>query len=127
METSGPHDERSHLANEPLPASTLDALTANIAILDETGRIVAVNREWRDFARANDGDVERVCEGADYLEVCDRAQGEDADQAHAFATGIREILSGKRRFFEMEYPCHSPNERRWFHGRVSPLLSLIHI
>ncbi|MDZ7697705.1 MAG: helix-turn-helix transcriptional regulator [Deltaproteobacteria bacterium] len=33
--------------------------------------------------------------------------------------GIREVISGKRRFFELEYPCHSPGEERWFIGRVT--------
>jgi signal transduction histidine kinase len=30
------------------------------------------------------------------------------------------VLSGRRESFEMEYPCHSPTERRWFMGRVTP-------
>jgi len=30
------------------------------------------------------------------------------------------VLSGRRANFEMEYPCHSPTERRWFIGRVTP-------
>src|SRR5512147_2724044 len=32
--------------------STLDALSAHIAVLDHTGAIVAVNQAWRSFARA---------------------------------------------------------------------------
>ena len=30
------------------------------------------------------------------------------------------MLSGELEEFEMEYPCHSPNEWRWFVGRVLP-------
>jgi PAS domain-containing protein len=29
---------------------------------------------------------------------------------------------GRLESFELEYPCHSPTERRWFIGRVTPYL-----
>jgi hypothetical protein len=31
------------------------------------------------------------------------------------------VLSGDLEEFEMEYPCHSPEEPRWFVGRALPL------
>lgn len=96
---------------------TLDSLSAHIAILDESGEIVAVNDAWRTFARANDGDPERVSEGVNYLQVCGAASV--SAEAVAFARGIRAVLSGRREDFELEYPCHSPTERRWFIGRVT--------
>ncbi|HET7272787.1 MAG TPA: PAS domain-containing protein [Rubrobacter sp.] len=96
---------------------TLDSLSAHIAILDETGEIIAVNDAWRTFAEANDGDPERVSEGVNYLEVCKPDSG--SEEGVAFAEGIRAVLSGEREDFAMEYPCHSPTERRWFIGRVT--------
>ena len=98
---------------------TLDSLSAHIAILDESGEIIAVNGVWRAFAEANGGDPGRVSEGANYLQACDSATGLNAEEAAAFAEGIRDVLSGRRESFEMEYPCHSPTERRWFIGRVT--------
>ena len=35
--------------------------------------------------------------------------------------GIQEVLDGKRALFEFEYPCHSPDEKRWFVLRATPL------
>ena len=99
---------------------TLDSLSAHIAILDGSGEIVAVNAVWRAFARKNGGDPERVSEGANYLRVCDSATTRNSEDAAAFAEGIRAVLSGRRESFELEYPCHSPTERRWFIGRVTP-------
>ena len=99
---------------------TLDSLSAHIAILDESGEIVAVNRVWRAFAEANGGEPGRVSEGANYLRACESATGRNTEDAAAFAEGIRAVLSGRRESFEMEYPCHSPTERRWFIGRVTP-------
>ena len=99
---------------------TLDSLSAHIAILDESGEIIAVNGVWRAFAEANGGDPRWVSEGANYLRVCESAAGLNAEEAAAFAEGVRAVLSGQRESFEMEYPCHSPTERRWFMGRVTP-------
>ena len=99
--------------------ASMDALSANIAILDESGAIVFVNRAWRAFAAENGIKPGLVGEGANYLAVCDGATGEDAEMAKLFAERIREVLSGKRFLFEMEYPCHSPFEQRWFIARVT--------
>jgi signal transduction histidine kinase len=99
---------------------TLDSLSAHIAILDESGEIIAVNGMWRAFAEANGSDPEGVSEGANYLRACESAAGLHVEEAAAFAEGIRDVLSGRRANFEMEYPCHSPTERRWFIGRVTP-------
>jgi PAS domain S-box-containing protein len=98
---------------------TLDSLSAHIAIVDESGEIVAVNEVWRAFAKANGGDPGEVSEGSNYLQVCDSATGLYAEEAAAFAKGIRAVLSGRQESFEMEYPCHSPTQRRWFMGKVT--------
>src|SRR5918994_1307281 len=99
---------------------TLDSLSAHIAILDESGEIIAVNEVWRAFAKANGTDPRKVSEGVNYLRVCDSATGLFSDVAATFAEGIRAVLSGRWESFELEYPCHSPTERRWFMGRVTP-------
>jgi PAS domain S-box-containing protein len=99
--------------------ATIDALTAHVAVLDETGKIIAVNQAWRDFAASNGPVTAGVCEGADYLAVCDAVDGEDKDLAQRFIRGVRSVLAGNTQTFSMEYPCHSPDEQRWFVGRVS--------
>lgn len=98
--------------------ATLDSLSAHIAIVDGSGAVVAVNEAWRGFAAEN-GAVGNVSEGTNYLEVCDSAVGDQAGYAAAFAEGIRSVLLGERKEFAMEYPCHSPERRRWFIGRVT--------
>ncbi|HLM77169.1 MAG TPA: helix-turn-helix domain-containing protein [Rubrobacteraceae bacterium] len=103
--------------------SFLSTLPAHIAIIDSTGTIVAVNEAWRDFATSNGAIVSKVMEGTDYLRVCDSATGDQSEYATAFAEGIRSVFSGEREEFEMEYPCHSPTEQRWFVGRVVPFTS----
>ena len=99
--------------------STLDSLYAHIAILNAEGVILAVNQAWRRFAETNGPVRGNVCEGANYLAVCEAAQGDDQSIAHGFAAGIHRILSGEAQEFALEYPCHSPDEQRWFIGRVT--------
>jgi diguanylate cyclase (GGDEF)-like protein/PAS domain S-box-containing protein len=105
--------------SERFARSIIDALSKHICVLDETGTIVAINKAWRDFARANGAPAARVCEGANYLAVCDAAAAAGAAEARAFAAGIRAVLNGERDAFTTEYPCHAPGEERWFVGRVS--------
>src|ERR687893_134922 len=112
------YDQEPLRESEPFSRSALDSLSAHIAILDESGTITFVNRTWREFAVSNNA-VGNVSEGANYLRVCETATGEQAEYAAAFAEGIRSVLSDQREEFTLEYPCHSPTERRWFIGRVT--------
>jgi PAS domain S-box-containing protein len=111
--------ERVVHESEIFVKGVLNGLSAHIAVVDANGVIVAVNDAWRQFAADNLPIAINVLEGANYLEVCDTAQGEDSAEAAAFAAGLRDVLVGKRPYFELEYPCHSPHEPRWFLGRVT--------
>lgn len=106
--------------SENFAVSVIDALTDHIAVLDEKGTIIAVNKAWNDFAAANPPVGQNVGVGANYLAVCDAAQGDDRDQAQEFARGMKAVMKGEKSSFFLEYPCHSPSEKRWFLGRVTP-------
>jgi PAS domain S-box-containing protein len=114
------------LAEEALTESkqilrtTLDGLTAHIALLDEAGTILLVNAAWRDFARQNGLSADDVSEGKNYLHVCDRVTGPDMKEAIEFTVGIRRVLSGAEKHYMLEYRCHSPTEERWFVAHVTP-------
>ncbi|MCO5211800.1 MAG: PAS domain S-box protein [Caldilinea sp.] len=107
------------LASERFAHQTIDALTVGIAILDEAGTIVAVNGPWREFAEEGGIDPALVSEGVDYLAVCDRATGKDAETARPVADAIRALIAGDTVPHVIEYPCHSATERRWFEARIS--------
>lgn len=108
------------VAHRLLAQATVDALAAELAILDEDGRILMVNRAWREFGAANDEDG-RDFVGTSYLAVCDAAAPGTggAGDARAVAAALRELIAGRRERFEVEYPCHSPTERRWFMARAA--------
>lgn len=105
-----------------LTRAVLDSLAAHIAVIDSQGVIIAVNRAWEDFARANGQPrLEGLGPGINYLHVCDTATGPWADEGGAVAAGIRAVLAGARSSFTLEYPCHSPTQQRWFQLSVTPL------
>ncbi|NTV64506.1 MAG: PAS domain-containing protein, partial [Oscillochloris sp.] len=107
---------------EGFSRAILNALSHHIAVLDEHGVIVLVNDAWRQFAVEN-GDPQLLTTGvgANYFEVCARAQGVYADEASDVLSGMRCVLEGNLPSFELEYPCNSPQEERWYQLRVVPL------
>jgi predicted signal transduction protein with EAL and GGDEF domain len=109
----------SLLTSERFANSTVDALTSHIAILDETGTIIAVNRAWKDYSLANPPLPPNFSIGTNYLQVCQSAKGRGSEEASVTGDGIRAVLQGKKPVFELEYPCHSRTRKQWFLLRVS--------
>ncbi|HSH93851.1 MAG TPA: PAS domain S-box protein, partial [Roseimicrobium sp.] len=102
-------------------AAILNALPANIALLDAQGLIVAVNEAWIRFSSDNAPPGSQGGVGMDYAGLCDRVRGEAAADAREVAAGIRAVLNDSTRHFSLEYACHSPAEKRWFQMSVTPL------
>ncbi len=116
------HDQQGHALGGKSHAflqSVLDALSAHVAILDDAGRIVEANAAWKRFAEENGLGWDSAGLGCSYLEVCEKASGDSADEAADVAHHIREILERRCDHFHKEYPCHSPDERRWFQLRLT--------
>ncbi len=117
------HHVTTHAVHEAeqFMRGVLDALTAHIAVLDETGTIIEVNKAWSIFAFLNASDtcLEAMGVGCNYLDGCARATEHGFAEAHDIGQGIRMVLAEQRENFELIYPCHSPHEERWFLVRVS--------
>ncbi len=87
-----------------------DALSAHIAVIDAKGEIVAVNAAWQRFADENEYPDPGYGIGTNYLRVCEGATDLEVD----IIAGIRSVLNRQQDKFYFEYPCHSPDEQRWF-------------
>ncbi len=96
----------------------INSMSAHIAILDEDGIIRETNQAWNDFSRNNGMKSGYDSIGVNYLSICDLAK--DKDGADRVAGGIRKVLSGEMTEFFTQYPCHSPEKKRWFALRVVP-------
>jgi PAS domain S-box-containing protein len=106
------------IETEALLRSTLDSLSAHVAVLDAAGTIIAVNSAWRSFARQSGYVGEDDGVGTNYLAVCERGAPFSSDAAMT-AKALRQIIAGRRREFRMEYPCTSPDGPRWFQLRIT--------
>lgn len=100
--------------------TTLDAFPASTVVLAPDGTILNVNAAWIHFSDNNSAPSAMHYIGANYLTTCDTAAGMGAEEAAPVATGIRAMIAGSQNEFYLEYPCHSPTERRWFALHVTP-------
>jgi diguanylate cyclase (GGDEF)-like protein/PAS domain S-box-containing protein len=91
--------------------AVLDSLLDQIAVLDEDGYIMAINKSWVNFSIENGGDLNKNGIGNNYLTVCPKE----------VQNGILQVLTGTLNHFTYEYPCHSSIELRWFLLRVTPI------
>ena len=116
--------EQAQRASDRFNAAVLDSLPAHIAVLNRQGIILAVNGRWRLFAQENNASQDwKVAVGANYLEVCRRAAQQGDALAEAALDGIQAVLDGRLPQFQLEYPCHSPTQKRWFLMQVTPVAS----
>ena len=106
------------LVANPLAMAVLNSLSAHIAILDAHGVILQTNASWRTYARRNRlrGTPDAV--GTNYLNICETARGEDAEDARRVAVGIRSVIEGEQTEFLYDYPCHGPNGKNWYYMRA---------
>ena len=100
----------------------LDSISAHVALLDQQGVILDVNRAWRRFEEENSPGGQVSSLGVNYLELCDSAGGPGFETAKGVANGLRAVISGELQEFALEYPCHSPTQKRWFNVRVVRML-----
>lgn len=96
----------------------LDALPANIALIDSNGEILLVNEAWKNFAQEN-GMSRQDSETGNYLQVCENAASQGDPVARQTLNGLKSVLSGEKSLFDLEYPCNSPIQERWFRLNVA--------
>jgi PAS domain S-box-containing protein len=112
-------------ASEIFKNAVLNSMSAQIAVLDCNGVIVAINEAWKDFGMENSTTSERQVRhtdvGTDYLDICQASRGDSSEGADQAYDGIRKVLEGSLPTFQHEYACHSPSQQRWFSMSVTPL------
>jgi len=99
-------------------AELLDAIPYIGALLDEEGNIVRVNRAWREFGRRNGQDPAYEAVGENYLEMTRAA---DEPRSQHVAAKLSALLCGDSSGFSADYPCHGPEEPRWYRVHANAL------
>ena len=98
----------------------IDSMSAHVAILDEQGEIIETNRTWQEYGRQNGMPDSFESIGTNYFAICETASDHPEDDAGQVAGGIRKVLAGELAEFLTQYPCHSPDQKRWYAVRVVP-------
>ncbi len=119
--TEKKNQERLLEESEQFSRELLDSMNLHIAVVGSEGEIINTNRAWDIFGLRNGAtDLSRISIGSNYFSACENAIADGDETAQAALNGMRSVLSKKIEYFEMEYPCDSPSEKRWFQLRVIP-------
>ena len=101
---------QSVIESERFARATLDALDSRVAILDEQGHILAVNRAW--------SEVHPDHVGSNYIDHCDDLCGVPTKGPRPIAAGLTAVLEGTSDQHFHEYTCPRSTEPRWFVCRI---------
>jgi signal transduction histidine kinase len=90
----------------------IDKMPNEVAILEADGTIVLVNEAWRRFADENGGTHPAYWLGENYFDACRDA--ESLSSGVDIVAELQAVIEGDQDRYQHEYPCHSPDEQRWF-------------
>ncbi len=102
-------------------AAILNALPAQIALLDSEGNFQEVNESWRKFVWQNDQLIEKNIVFESYISFCERLIGKESKETAFAIEGIRSVLSGQSDNYAHEFSCSINGNTQWFRLVVSPL------
>lgn len=102
--------------------AVVNSLTTQIAVINDQGVIVYVNKAWQDFARDNGAPANHKFTGSNYLDACSPSATRGDIESAQVSNGIHDVMLGRAAEFSHEYPCDSPSQKRWFKMHVAPLL-----
>jgi PAS domain S-box-containing protein len=98
-----------------------ESLSSHVVVLNRDGTINYASKSWEQFATDNQGILNRLSVGINYLDVCRSAANLGDDDAKEALDGIGKVLAGKLQNFSMEYPCNDVKTARWFAMQVDPM------
>ncbi len=99
--------------------STIDALTTAVAIIDTNGEILLANRIWMESVKSIFSGLQDSSARLNYLGICDKASGPEANAAFSIARAIRSVTEGRNESCEIEYSWQTSDHPRWFTCRVA--------
>ena len=113
-------DKSPNHESENYTQEVINSLVDGIVILDAQGVVLQVNTVFSCFGGTSvPYTLKNYFIGVNYLDVCDKAFGLDADYAKDMSAGVRAVIQNEIEEFVLEYPCHSSDEKSWFVCRVT--------
>lgn len=102
-------------------AAILDALPPNIVLVNEKGKIVAVNESWKKFTIANNLGVPQFGIGYSYLAVAEPITGVDKPTNNKISKGLKDVIVGNKKDFSIEYKSKLSSKNVWHQIIIAPL------
>ncbi|MBZ0135903.1 MAG: GGDEF domain-containing protein [Planctomycetes bacterium] len=100
----------------------LNAIPDVMVLVDADLHVLSVNASWGHLAREHHAAEEWFRPiGKSYFAACAAIRVGDEKFAADAEAGVREVISGSREAFEIEYPCHTPAEPCYYLLRVSAI------
>ena len=105
--------------SEVFNRGVIDSLSSHIAVLDSFGNIIAVNEAWKRFSLDNNETTfQGTGAGNNYYSVCEKSAKAGEGFAIKALKGIKSVMDQNTKGFYLEYPCDSPETKRWFGMRA---------
>ena len=99
----------------------LASLTDQVAVLSADGTILAVNRAWEEFAeQLGTATPENGSVGSNYLAACNNAIDTGEEEVFETVKGILSVINKEVPSYHKEYPCFTPDLKKWFILNVLP-------
>ena len=108
--------------SDELAQGTIDALSANICVLDESGVVLFVNSAWRQFGDQNPPPPPNYGVGSNYLAICEQAIGVGEGEVRSIYEGMSDVIRGSAESYESEYVCMLPQTQRWFNVKITSFM-----
>jgi signal transduction histidine kinase len=108
--------ESSLKSSKRLLQSAIDALPSPIALLDDKGKVVAVNESWAGFVDPSPFIGSDKPVGSDYLDICESFA--DSEETRLVCEAVRDVITGKRDQFCGVYHCGRGNGNLHFQIRI---------
>ena len=100
----------------------IDGVNFQIAVLDEQGLIIKVNKSWLKFAHTHGLVGDSSWKNVNYLDICKRSCDSGDADAGLVRDGIMRVMQGVHDAFYHEYPCHYKANKMWFSMQVGRFL-----
>ncbi len=102
-------------------STILNALPAYVALLNEDGVIVDVNKAWQSFEDSNGFIGNNYAIGDNYVSFALHAKGVEKEDGLLVGKGILSVLKKMVPGFTYDYAYHSAAGKTWFRMVVTPL------
>ena len=107
------------LVSRTLLQDSLDAIESYIAVLDESGVVIAANQSWKSFNVPGHLFGEDLTVGMNYLEELDSNPSKISDGTTRISQGIRQVTALEKSEFSCTYSTATTSSTSWLVVRVT--------